>query len=266
MSALACTAHTLHLPPGDFSLCHSTSENTISASQDSCKRQGWVGLAINAARLPAPQRASPFRTGLPKRQGGRKLAGSRPRPHAHASPSPVPKPGHHVQPRYGAAARLHLHPALGHASAAAPGRERGAPGAEGKAEGNAIGGRSSSGIKGLTCRSFTGSPPPEGKQQLAPVPSNISCVGGWESSPQAAPPHHSLLPLFSFPPLFPFRLCPPEELLPHPTRPDRPSPAPVKPSAQHRGTSIASRPLRQPHGSATLRERVSCPPSLPASK
>lgn len=144
--------------------------------------------------------------------------------------------------------------------------QRGAPGTEGKAEGNAIGGRSSSGIKGLTCRSFTGSPPPEGKQQLAPVPSNISGVGGWESSPQAAPPHHSLLPLFSFPPLFPFRLCQPEELLPHPTRPDRPSPAPVKPSAQHRGTSVASRPLRQPHGSATLRERVSCPPSLPASK
>lgn len=259
MSALACTAHTLHLPPGDFSLCHSTSENTISASQDSCKRQGWVGLAINAARLPAPQRASPFRTGLPKRQGGRKLAGSRPRPHAHASPSPVPKPGHHVQHGTGL---LHVFTCTQRSVTL----QRGAPGAEGKAEGNAIGGRSSSGIKGLTCRSFTGSPPPEGKQQLAPVPSNISSVGGWESSPQAAPPHRSLLPLFSFPPLFPFRLCQPEELLPHPTRPDRPSPAPVKPSAQHQGTSIASRPLRQPHGSATLRERVSCPPSLPASK
>lgn len=45
-----------------ISLCHSASKNTISASQDSCKRQGWVGLVINAAWLPVPESAY-FRKG-----------------------------------------------------------------------------------------------------------------------------------------------------------------------------------------------------------
>lgn len=152
MSALACTAHTLHLPPGDFSLCHSTSENTISASQDSCKRQGWVGLAINAARLPAPQRAS-FRTGLPKRQkaGGEQT----PSPHSRFS-KPCPCTWAPRVARYGAAARLHLHPALSHASVAAL-QQRPLAGSEallalrGRLRGTPSGGRSGSGIKGLTC-------------------------------------------------------------------------------------------------------------------
>lgn len=47
--------HTLCIRLQGISLCHSASKNTISASQDSCKRQGWVGLVINAAQLPAPE-------------------------------------------------------------------------------------------------------------------------------------------------------------------------------------------------------------------
>lgn len=65
--------HTLCICLQGISLCHSTSENTISASQDSCKRQGWVGLEINAAQLPAPEHA-PYKRGLSVHGGGRKAS------------------------------------------------------------------------------------------------------------------------------------------------------------------------------------------------
>lgn len=62
--------HTLCIRLQGISLCHSASKNTISASQDSCERQGWVGLVINAARLPLLESAY-FRKGNCSRKWSR---------------------------------------------------------------------------------------------------------------------------------------------------------------------------------------------------
>lgn len=228
--------------------------------------------------------------------------GDGPRPHAHASPSPVPAAGRHVQHGTGL---LHVftctgnhHPALRHGSVAALNHQplagseallalrgrlrRAARPRAATGEANAVAGRARRekrlSDKGVNLLLQVALP-----ARVLQAPYRRGESSSWLRSPQAyrvlaarrAPPRqHPLTAPRSHPspshpcsPLGSARRWQPEELLPQADKARHAQPCTREPSAQHRGTSVASRPLRQPHTRLCRTQGAGfVTPSLPDSR